>query len=171
MTDLKTWMSPLQPRRRRQGRLVKVGGPAHTNRRHEQAGSLHEVANPEPNVLEAPVRLPGVWLQVHAGFNGAWVHSGFNRKVLDRLKELDQGPTPLRFWIVGRACSHRAAVHRRMRTLPLVSCTALRTWCCGHAPVCLTAFRLCLPPQGTRWVAPWLPWLHWRSRGSIPTPS
>lgn len=63
MTDLKTWMSPLQPRRRRQGRLVKV----------------------------------------HAGFNGAWVHSGFNRKVLDRLKELDQGPTPLRFWIVGHS--------------------------------------------------------------------
>ena len=42
-------------------------------------------------------------LQVHAGFGEAWLHSGFNAKVLARLRELDQGPTPLRFWVTGHS--------------------------------------------------------------------
>lgn len=48
-------------------------------------------------------------MQVHAGFGSAWLHSGFNTKVLARLRQLDSGPTPLRFWITGkwRGCGVR----------------------------------------------------------------
>lgn len=41
-------------------------------------------------------------VQAHAGFLGAWLHAGFNTKVLARLKELDErSPQPLRLWVAG----------------------------------------------------------------------
>ncbi|PSC69058.1 alpha beta-hydrolase isoform B [Micractinium conductrix] len=49
-------------------------------------------------------------LLVHAGFLDAWHHSGFHRKVLDRLQQLDSGPTPLRFWLTGHSLGGALAV-------------------------------------------------------------
>lgn len=45
-------------------------------------------------------------LQVHAGFLSAWLHHGFSEKVLARLRELDSGQTPLRFWVCGAWLVH-----------------------------------------------------------------
>lgn len=80
-------------------------------------------------------------LQVHAGFLSAWLHHGFSEKVLARLRELDSGQTPLRFWVCGAWLVHlfwQLHIHEYpcLPTAPLRSGTL--------APACLG----CCPPPG-----------------------
>lgn len=57
-------------------------------------------------------------VQVHAGFLKAWLHDGFNKKVLARLQELEAATaTPLRFWIAGERPRRWSRV-RPLRWMP-----------------------------------------------------
>lgn len=57
-------------------------------------------------------------LRVHAGFLGAWLHNGFNQKVLTRLREIDSGPTPLRFWVTGHSLGVCLGLSGQLQGMP-----------------------------------------------------
>lgn len=121
LTDIKAWKITYPPARRRNGRLVRVSSAGReaggqggrwagihlclppavraVARFHSptQLRSAHG-GTPLPLCLSAPC-------QAHAGFAQAWLHAGFNDKVLSRVHELEEArpadAPPLRFWITG----------------------------------------------------------------------
>ena len=116
LTDLKAWLAPLEPEQWHNGKLCKVrrcgsaqhsggaclgeqrGCPCGTAAWCAAATAAHTRAATFPSIPSP---------QVHAGFLHAWRHDGFRDKVLARLRELDMGPHPLRFWVCGWAPAGR----------------------------------------------------------------
>lgn len=79
-------------------------------------------------------------LQVHAGFGNAWLNNNFNKKVLEKLQEIDQaqqGTEPLRFWITGAAAAAAISLHGGSQTVgaPALTWVFVGAWpvAAGHA--------------------------------------
>ena len=133
MTDLKAWYVRHQPERRYDGRRVKchAGAPGasceHGTRVHGgcACGAFpalfemgHAARSPccprsPPTRATPPLLLllrhkatwqPPCFCSPRTGFYRAWLSGGFNRRVLDRLREIDDlTEGPLRFWVTGES--------------------------------------------------------------------
>lgn len=112
ITDAKAWKVALLPEHRVRGQLVKVcGGPCLWHPLPLVFSFCLLCACSASCSLRAATRRAGgdaggglPLAQVHAGFLGAWLSEGFNKKVLAKLREIDAaraGTDPLRIWVTG----------------------------------------------------------------------
>ena len=79
--------------------------------------------------------------QVHAGFLSAWLHHGFSEKVLARLRELDSGAQPLRFWVCGAQAGCLCWMNIRTPRPCAQLCCLMLLLCVAH-PACFSARRI-----------------------------
>ena len=110
---------------------------AHSNEA-EWMPSLPRVPFQHSAKASLPYRCCG--LQVHAGFGNAWLNNNFNKKVLEKLQEIDQaqqGTEPLRFWITGAAAAAAISLHGGSQTVgaPALTWVFVGAWpvAAGHA--------------------------------------
>lgn len=104
LSDVKAWRVTHMPRRRHRARAVTVhaGAPARLLAAAAMQASgtcaALNTSKPGPNSCTPSPRR----LLCFAGFYGAWLSGGFNRRVMDRLREVQAAAEgPLRFWVTG----------------------------------------------------------------------